>query len=349
VRSGDSILASNVAALNSANGFSYGFDGVSSWIESLRNGKLFGEATIHRFDVLRATSFVEKVLKLAQAKFACLVKDDDEATTIRVNKFVESCACASHELSSFLTAELAQDRTLFCRILTSLLDAGFLTLVRVLLTPVGERIEDEINGGALELLQPFLGFASQGLVLTRNHLRGSGGLLNLLLWFVSKFTGSRTKHIPGGDVNVALKFIRCCSRFGVPLPRISHPVGLPLNDVHVKPEYNDRSTQRTSGSRNAECEEGGSAKPESYSKKNKKRYRSNQEPSKPKVPKKSKTNFSVKSRSEKKTLRAPPPLPPQSRTQPVLQRAPGKRQIRPVATTNISHEHLGLRCYHGAL
>jgi hypothetical protein len=33
----------------------------------------------------------------------------------------------------------------------------------------------------------------------------------------------------------------------------------------------------------------------------------------------------------------------------LVQRAPGKRLIKPVATTNISHEHLGLRCYRGAL
>jgi hypothetical protein len=52
---------------------------------------------------------------------------------------------------------------------------------------------------------------------------------------------------------------------------------------------------------------------------------------------------------KKKTTKAPPALPPPRLVLPVIQRAPGKRQVKPVDTTNISHEHLALRCYKGAV
>jgi hypothetical protein len=47
--------------------------------------------------------------------------------------------------------------------------------------------------------------------------------------------------------------------------------------------------------------------------------------------------------------RSDPPIPAHQLSRPVLQRTPGKNPIKPVATTSMLNEHLGLHCYRGAL
>jgi hypothetical protein len=66
--------------------------------------------------------------------------------------------------------------------------------------------------------------------------------------------------------------------------------------------------------------------------------------------KKRKTELSNKKSRVEVTIKCSnPPMSEQVLTRSLVQRAPGKRLIKPVAATNISHEHLGLRCYRGAL
>ena len=331
------------------------FDGLSSLIHRLRSGNMFGETMNHTFDTQKVACFLEKLLELAQSKFEYLFDDGQERTDLFRKTTSESCSSVPQDLSSILREELSQDRALFCRALTSLLDAGLLFVLRVLLTPEDshdEHYNDTINGGALELLRLVLDFATQGIVLTRDHLQRSGGLLKLLLWFVRKLPRMQTsRHSHDDDDKVALNFLRCCCRFGVPLSQVSIPAGITSNVLQSRPSFDYQAAQRTTvGSKRVERLVGGAPRPERHRAK-RKRCSSvrNEESSKTRVSKKSKENSTVKTRSEKKTPRVPPPPPPQRMIQPVVQRSPGKRRIKPVATTNISHEHLGLRCYHGAL
>jgi hypothetical protein len=56
------------------------------------------------------------------------------------------------------------------------------------------------------------------------------------------------------------------------------------------------------------------------------------------------------SRPKKKVSRKVPAVPPVKPVEEVVvHRAPGKRRVKPVDTTNISREHLALRCYMGAV
>ncbi len=313
------------------------FDDVFDWINSNKYGV---DSMNDRLDTSNISALVERLLVLANSN----PSDSKDSENM-----VE-------DLSKMLSVELFQNQTPSCHILTSLLDAGFLSVLRVLLAQrvfKEDLFEARLHKGVLEILQLLMHFTSQGLFLTRCHLQNSGGLLKLLLRILDKYATGQTGLIDEGAVNVVLKILCCCCRFAIPLPpAFSIAGGIPsavAGPCHNKQNgtFNATSLHFSNGRLHDECISGpirrgcrGKKRLSSVSSKNKNKAAS----------KKRKLGTTVKKDRVNRLLkRADPPTPAHLLSQPVLKRAPGKRQIKPVATTNISHEHLGLRCYRGAL
>lgn len=311
------------------------FSDLSSWIERFSSGS---EAITSRFDAKKVSSFVERLLDFARSKHEYLQQEESGIADLCDKSFLESCESTMQELNTILSAELSQDRKLFCHVMTSLLDAKFLFILRVLLTP-GSGAQESADRGAIELLQLLLRFASQGLVLTRKHLQTSGGLLKLLLRFLSK-----NEHL----ADVALNFIRCCCRFGVPIPQASaYTVDCQPKAFGSKRSLSSDRTSTVSSS--GKIQDAGLCRPTAARSNRRRKHRASASDKTDAPSKKKRPTPKVLTVKKIVTKKVDPPIPAHLLPQPVCQRAPGKRQIKPVATTNISHEHLALRCYRGAL
>lgn len=307
------------------------FDKMIDWVN--RN-KHVVEPMSDRLNIRNISSLVEKLLAIATSN----------TSVAKTKKY--DCESDLQELSKKLSVELFQDQNQSCLPLSSLLDAGFLSVLRVLLAQKvssNDAIQEGIDSGILELLQLLMHFTSQGLFLTRFHLQLSGGLLKLLLTILKRMA---TNFANENAVNTLRKILRSCCRFAISIP----------------PAFNVAGGATSTAAGSVQSKQSGCPSDTLQDEcfpipilmsgcKGKKRFSVVSDSDKSKsANKKRKTALSNKKRRVERSFKCSnPSMSEQGLSRSLVQRAPGKRLIKPVATTNISHEHLGLRCYRGAL
>jgi len=307
------------------------FDKMFDWVNRNKHGaKLMRDS----LNIKNISSAVEKLLAIATSNSAVVEsKKDDSISDLQ-------------ELSKKLSVELFQVQNQSCHTLSSLLDADFLSLLRVLLAQKfsSDPIHEGLDRGLPELLQLLMHFTSQGLFLTRSHLQNSGGLLRLLLIILKRLKTDQTDPLHENAAATVLNILRCCCRFAIPIPPALNVAGGTASPVAGSMLRKDNDCLNVAVQdkciSNQIIVKGCKRKKSvvSYSDINKS------------ASKKRKTALSNKKSRVEGTNKCSNHLisePVLSRS--LVQRAPGKRLIKPVATTNISHEHLGLRCYRGAL